>query len=98
MKTVYYILILIMLSSTSVSAGIVVVPKEEKPKIEKKEPVKPIEKVEKKELTAWQRCCANDIDLSPIRNGFFIDHYKKSKGNFNINVRIGNGNIKKWKQ
>ena len=91
MKTFYYTIILVLFYTINVYAGIVVVPKEEEPKVEEK---KPVEKVEKKELTAWQRCCAIDIDLSPIRNGFFIDHYKKkSKGNFNINVRIGNGNI-----
>ena len=82
------IFIFMIASFTSVDAGIVVVPKEEKPKIEKKEPVKPVEKIEKKELTPWERCCANDVDLSPLRNGFFIDNYKKSKGNFNINLRF----------
>ena len=85
MKTFYYILIIIILSSTSVSAGIVPVPKEE-PKVEKKKPVEPTKKVEKKELTPWERCCANDIDLSLLRNGFFIDHYKKPRGHFNINI------------
>lgn len=88
MKTFYYTIILVLIYSINVYAGIVVVPKEEKPKIEKKKPVKPVEKVEKKELTAWERCCANDIDLSPLRHGFFIDHYKKSKGNFNVNIRF----------
>ena len=75
-------------SFTGVDAGIVVVPKEE-PKTEKKKPAEPKKKVEKKEeLTAWERCCANDVDLSPLRHGFFIDHYKKTKGNFNINFRF----------
>ena len=76
-------------SFTGVDAGIALVPKEKEPKVEKKKPAEPKKKVEKKEeLTAWERCCANDIDLSPIRNGFFIDHYKKSKGNFNVNIRF----------
>jgi len=77
-------------SFTGADAGIVVVPKEE-PKVEKKKQVEPTKKVEKKELTPltpWEKCCANDIDLSPLRNGFFIDHYKRSKGNININLRF----------
>mgnify|MGYP001304977235 CR=1 FL=1 len=81
------VLIFMIASFTSVDAGIVVVPKEE-PKVEKKKPAEPKKKVEKKELTAWERCCANDIDLSPLRNGFFIDHYKRSRGNFNFNIRF----------
>ena len=81
------VLIFMMASFTSVDAGIVVVPKEE-PKAEKKKPAEPKKKEEKKELTPWERCCANDIDLSPLRHGFFIDHYKKTKGNFNINIRF----------
>ena len=56
--------------------------------MEEKKPAEPKKKVEKKELTPWERCCANDIDLSPLRHGFFIDHYKKTKGNFNINIRF----------
>ena len=40
MKTFYYTIILVLFYSINVYAGIVVVPKEEKPKIEKKKPVK----------------------------------------------------------
>ena len=47
------------------------------------------------------RCCG-DIDLSPLRNGFFIDNYKSRKhtGHINFRIRFGNGsnvNIhKRW--
>ena len=38
------------------------------------------------------RCCG-DIDLSPLRNGFFIDNYKARKhtGHINFRFRFGNG-------
>ena len=36
---------------------------------------------------------SGDIDLSPLRNGFFIDNYKARKhtGHINFRFRFGNG-------
>ena len=80
------VLIFMIASFTSVDAGIVVVPKEE-PKAEKKKPAEPKKKVEKKELTPWERCCANEIAPSYNRS-------KRNNGNINFGIRFGNrGNI-----
>jgi len=66
-----------------------------------KKEVQKVQVIEQK-LTPRKICCANnDIDLSPLRNGFFIDTYKSStyksrkyNGHINMNIRFGRkGNI-----
>jgi hypothetical protein len=91
MKTVY-IIGLVLLCSTSAYADIVPVPTEEEPKVEKKiEKKEPVEKIEKRELTPFDRCCSNDIDLSPL---YESSSRNKISGNVNINIRFGKrGNL-----
>ena len=50
------------------------------------------EKKKYRRTNGRQRCCG-DIDLSPLRNGFFIDNYKARKhtGHINFRFRFGNG-------
>ena len=61
-----------------------------------KKEVQKVQVIEQK-LTPRKICCANnDIDLSPLRNGFFIDNYKSRNhnGHINFGIRFGNrGNI-----
>ena len=65
---------------------------------------KEVQKVQaiKQKLTPRKICCANnDIDISPLKNGFFIDTYKSNtyksrnhSGHINFGIRFGNrGNI-----
>ena len=65
---------------------------------------KEVQKVKtiKQKLTPRKICCANnDIDISPLKNGFFIDTYKSNtyksrnhSGHINFGIRFGNrGNI-----
>ncbi len=43
-----------------------------------------------RELTPWERCCANDIDLSPLRKSRTL----RNNGHINFGIRFGNrGNI-----
>ena len=50
------------------------------------------EKKKYRRTNTRHRCCG-DIDLSPLRNGFFIDNYKARKhtGHINFRFRFGNG-------
>jgi len=61
-----------------------------------KKEVQKVQIIEQKQ-TPRKICCANnDIDLSPLRNGFFIDNYKSRNhnGHINFGIRFGNrGNI-----
>jgi hypothetical protein len=43
-----------------------------------------------RDLTPWERCCANDIDLSPLRKSRTL----RNNGHINFGIRFGNrGNI-----
>ena len=62
-----------------------------------KKEVQKVQVIEQKLTPLRKVCCANnDIDLSPLRNGFFIDNYKSRNhnGHINFGIRFGNhGNI-----
>ena len=62
-----------------------------------KKEVQKVQVIEQKLTPPRKVCCANnDIDLSPLRNGFFIDNYKSRtyNGHINMNIRFGRkGNI-----
>ena len=63
-----------------------------------KKEVQKVQVIEQKLTPLRKVCCTNnnDIDLSPLRNGFFIDNYKSRNhnGHINFGIRFGNhGNI-----
>ena len=58
-----------------------------------KKEVQKVQVIEQKLSPPRKVCCANnDIDLSPLRNGFFIDNYKSRNHNGHINYGIRFGN------
>ena len=46
-----------------------------------------------RKLTPWEKCCANDIDLSPLRYGSKLGYnrHNQRNGHINFRYRFGNG-------